>query len=78
MLRWLWQFIRPYKLRLTIAVIALVTTAGLTLSLGQGVRLMIDQGFAASSVEGLKDAVIWCPGLASGWSLTSVKPSTDT
>ena len=59
MLRWLWQFIRPYKLRLTIAVIALVTTAGLTLSLGQGVRLMIDQGFAASSVEGLKDAVIF-------------------
>ncbi len=59
MLCWLWQFIRPYKLRLTIAVIALVTTAGLTLSLGQGVRLMIDQGFAASSVEGLKDAVIF-------------------
>lgn len=59
MLRWLWQFIRPYKLRLIIAIIALVSTAGLTLSLGQGVRLMIDQGFAASSVEGLKDAVIF-------------------
>ena len=57
MLRWLWQFIRPYKLRLIIAIIALVTTAGLTLSLGQGVRLMVDEGFAASSVEGLKDAV---------------------
>lgn len=59
MLRWLWQFVRPYKLRLSIAIIALVTTAALTLSLGQGVRLMIDQGFAASSVEGLKDAVIF-------------------
>jgi ATP-binding cassette subfamily B protein len=54
---WLWHFVRPYKLRLTIAVLALVTTAGLTLSLGQGVRLMIDRGFAAGSVEGLKDAV---------------------
>ncbi|WP_370216534.1 ABC transporter transmembrane domain-containing protein [Thalassolituus sp.] len=59
MLRWLWQFIRPYKLRLIIAVIALVSTAGLTLSLGQGVRLMVDEGFAASSVEGLKDAVVF-------------------
>ena len=59
MLRWLWQFVRPYKLRLSIAIITLVTTAALTLSLGQGVRLMIDQGFAASSVEGLKDAVIF-------------------
>ena len=59
MLRWLWQFVRPYKLRLSIAIVALVTTAALTLSLGQGVRLMIDQGFAASSVEGLKDAVIF-------------------
>lgn len=59
MLSWLWQFVRPYKLRLSIAIVALVTTAALTLSLGQGVRLMIDQGFAASSVEGLKDAVIF-------------------
>ena len=59
MLRWLWQFIRPYKLRLIIAIIALVSTAGLTLSLGQGVRLIVDEGFAASSVEGLKDAVVF-------------------
>ena len=59
MRRWLWQFIRPYKLRLLIAIIALVSTAGLTLSLGQGVRLMVDEGFAASSVEGLKDAVVF-------------------
>ena len=59
MLRWLWQFVRPYKLRLTIAIVALVTTAGLTLSLGQGVRLMVDEGFAASSVDGLKDAVLF-------------------
>ncbi|MEK9712164.1 MAG: ABC transporter transmembrane domain-containing protein [Thalassolituus sp.] len=59
MLRWLWQFVRPYKLRLSIAIVALVTTAGLTLSLGQGVRLMVDEGFAASSVDGLKDAVLF-------------------
>lgn len=57
MFRWLWQFVKPYKLRLMIAIIALVATAGLTLSLGQGVRLMIDQGFAAQSEQGLSDAL---------------------
>ena len=57
MFRWLWQFVKPYKVRLMIAVIALVATAGLTLSLGQGVRLMIDQGFAAQSEQGLADAL---------------------
>jgi len=57
MLQWLWQFIRPYKTRLTIAVLALITTAGLTLSLGQGVRLMVDKGFAAGSVDGLGHAL---------------------
>ena len=57
MLRWLWQFIRPYKFRLTIAIIALVATAGLTLGLGQGVRLMVDNGFAAQSTQGLADAL---------------------
>ncbi|WP_419812270.1 ABC transporter transmembrane domain-containing protein [Bacterioplanoides sp.] len=57
MLRWLWQFVRPYKLRLTIAIVALVMTAGLTLGLGQGVRLMVDNGFAAQSTQGLADAL---------------------
>ncbi len=57
MLRWLWQFIRPYTFRLTIAIIALVATAGLTLGLGQGVRLMIDNGFTAQSTQGLADAL---------------------
>lgn len=57
MLRWLWQFVRPYKLRLTIAIVALVMTAGLTLGLGQGVRLMVDNGFAVQSTEGLADAL---------------------
>ncbi len=57
MLSWLWQFVKPYKARLIIAIVALVATAGLTLSLGQGVRLMVDQGFAAQSKEGLANAL---------------------
>jgi len=57
MLSWLWQFIKPYRLRLIIALLALVITAGLTLSMGQGIRLMIDQGFSAESEQGLADAL---------------------
>ena len=50
---WLWHYIRPYRLRLVAALVALVLTAGMTLGLGQGVKLMIDQGFVAGSAEGL-------------------------
>ena len=57
MLNWLWQFVKPYRLRLSIALLALVITAGLTLSMGQGIRLMVDQGFSAQSEEGLANAL---------------------
>ena len=53
MLAWLWHYIRPYRLRLIAALVALVFTAGITLGLGQGLKLMIDQGFAEGSVDGL-------------------------
>lgn len=58
MLSWLWSFVKPYRTRLVIAAIALLATTALTLSLGQGVRLMLDQGFAAQSLDGLADALL--------------------
>jgi ATP-binding cassette subfamily B protein len=54
---WLWQFVRPYRMRLVIAVIALIFTATLTLSLGQGIKLMIDEGFSSQSTLGLANAL---------------------
>lgn len=57
MLMWLWQFVRPYRMRLVIAVIALIFTATLTLSLGQGIKLMIDEGFSSQSTLGLANAL---------------------
>jgi ATP-binding cassette subfamily B protein len=57
MLLWLWQFVRPYRTRLVIAIIALIATATLTLSLGQGIKLMIDEGFSAQSTVGLANAL---------------------
>lgn len=53
MLEWLWQYIRPYRLRMVGALVALILTAGITLGLGQGLKLLIDQGFAEHSVDGL-------------------------
>jgi ATP-binding cassette subfamily B protein len=40
-----------------IAIIALVATATLTLSLGQGIKLMIDEGFSNQSTLGLANAL---------------------
>jgi len=57
MLSWLWLFVKPYRIRLIIALLALIVTAALTLSMGQGIRLMIDQGFSAQSQQGLADAL---------------------
>ena len=52
------RFLRPYKWRILIAGITLVTTAGVSLSLGQGVRLLIDQGFVAGSPEALTHTLL--------------------
>jgi ATP-binding cassette subfamily B protein len=57
MLLWLWQFVRPYRMRLVVAIIALIATAALTLSLGQGIKLMIDEGFSSQSTVGLANAL---------------------
>ena len=52
------RFLRPYKWRILIAGITLVTTAGVSLSLGQGLRLLIDQGFVAGSPEALTQTLL--------------------
>ncbi|OUS30339.1 ABC transporter ATP-binding protein [Gammaproteobacteria bacterium 45_16_T64] len=56
-------FLSPYKLRVVGAMIALVFTAGMSLSIGQGLRLMIDDGFSANSPELLDRAVLIFLGL---------------
>ncbi|MGH1371992.1 MAG: ABC transporter transmembrane domain-containing protein [Cellvibrionaceae bacterium] len=60
----LWQFMTPYKKTLIGAAIALVLTAGITLSIGQGVRILIDDGFVAQSTEALRQAVFVILGLS--------------
>ncbi|BCD95813.1 ABC transporter transmembrane domain-containing protein [Marinagarivorans cellulosilyticus] len=60
----LWQFMRPYSKTLLFAGLALVFTAAITLSIGQGVRLLIDEGFVAQSSDALANAVVIIIGLA--------------
>ncbi|MBN8430048.1 ATP-binding cassette domain-containing protein [Microbulbifer salipaludis] len=54
----LWQFMRPYKMVLLGAAVALVFTAGITLSIGQGVRLLVDEGLTGDSSQSLSRAVL--------------------
>ncbi len=53
------QFLKPYRLRVWIFLAALVFTAGVTLSIGQGLRLVIDQGFAEQSQSQLNLAILF-------------------
>lgn len=51
------SFIHPYRARVALAATALIVTAGLTLAIGQGVRMLIDQGFAQQSTTQLQTAI---------------------
>ena len=44
-------FISPYKRQVFYSLLALLFTAAITLSIGQGIRLLIDRGFAANSTD---------------------------
>lgn len=56
-------FIAPYKWRVAAALVALVATASLTLSVGYGVRILIDQGFAQQSLQELTNAIQFIVGV---------------
>ena len=54
----LFSFLIPYKTRVFLALVALLVTAGLNLSIGQGVKLVIDNGFIAGSIEQLQNSIL--------------------
>lgn len=47
------EFLRPYGAAIVVAVLALLLTAAVSLAAGQGLRLIVDEGFAAGSPEQL-------------------------
>ncbi len=57
-------FLLPYKRQIIWSFAALLFTATITLSIGQGVRLLIDQGIATASPDQLRQYVLIFMGLA--------------
>lgn len=56
-------FLKPYKKMVFFALLALLLTAAVSLSLGQGLKMVIDNGFASGSVEQLRSAIFIMIGL---------------
>lgn len=56
-LRLAWRFVRPYRWQALGALMALLVTAGITLSMGQGIRLLVDQGFMTQSAHLLNRSI---------------------
>ena len=56
-LRLSWHFLRPYRKQGLLALLALIVTAAITLSMGQGIRLMVDQGFMTQSPHLLNQSI---------------------
>ena len=54
----IFSFIKPYKLMLALALLALFVTAAVNLSLGQAVKFVIDNGFIAGSEQQLQEAIL--------------------
>ncbi|MGL4315598.1 MAG: ABC transporter transmembrane domain-containing protein [Pseudomonas sp.] len=51
------RFVAPYRWRVIGALLALMFTAAITLSMGQGIRLLVDQGLATQSQEALNHSI---------------------
>ena len=54
----IWAFVAPYRWRVAGAFAALLVTASVTLSVGQGLRLLVDRGLAQDSVDVLRASIL--------------------
>ena len=52
-----WRFVTPYKAQILAASAALICTATVTLSIGQGLRFIVDEGLSAGSPEVLRQSI---------------------
>lgn len=52
-----WRFLRPYRKQALLALLALIVTAAITLSMGQGIRLLVDQGLMTRSPHLLNQSI---------------------
>jgi ATP-binding cassette subfamily B protein len=64
MLKELSGFLLPYKIQMTIFLVALLITSTCTIGMGQGLKHLIDEGLVAQSLDYLNGAILICCGLA--------------
>ncbi len=70
-LRLILPYLRPYRARVAAASVVLLLAAGLVLGLGQGVRHLIDSGFAAGDAGRLNQAALVMAATVAGLGLTT-------
>ncbi|MGI2212987.1 ABC transporter transmembrane domain-containing protein [Shewanella oncorhynchi] len=63
-LPWIMGFLKPYKLKVVAAIICLMIGSLAWLSLGQGVRLMVDEGFVRDNAQRLNEIILLVLGIA--------------
>lgn len=64
-------YLRPYRWRVTGAIIALVLGVVLVLGIGQGLRRLVDQGFASGSPTQLNTAALGMFGIVAAYAVVS-------
>ncbi|MGS2719835.1 ABC transporter transmembrane domain-containing protein [Paraglaciecola aestuariivivens] len=63
-MKWLFGQLIPYKSKVAYALSALLVGAGAWLLLGQGIKLVVDNGFVANNAEHLNQAMLMILGIA--------------
>jgi ATP-binding cassette, subfamily B, bacterial len=57
------RYLKPYRLQIAGALVALVAAAATVLGLGQGLRILMDKGFSAGNTELLNQALVLMIGV---------------
>lgn len=60
---WIMGFLKPHKLKVVAAITFLFIGSFAWLSLGQGVKMMVDEGFVADNAERLNEIVLFILGI---------------
>ncbi len=71
LMQWLFAKLLPFKGRVAVAVVALLVSAFAWLALGQGVRIVVDQGFGAGDTEMLDRMMLVVLGITMVGSLAA-------
>ena len=58
------RFIFPYRLKIAVAMLALLVAAGCVLAMGQGLKHVVDQGFGSANPALLNEALAAIVGVA--------------